>query len=704
MKKILSTVLLSACAMGASAAVNPDDYPVLELGKEYTLEAFGTFKGKIVAPESGLMIEYGNLPVYTLGADNELQHINYPDWQYAGYINNKQAYQFAVTEGTTYFVEEDFIMNAGTITFEMNPKVKIVDYSPALGEVFDVADSEFIGITFNQNVTIGKATVSCGNLSETFSTRNLGSDYALLVRDAMLKWYDADAVKGGETLTVLLEEVKDAAGNDVEPIELNYIVAYPPYRLVDTKLPEAILSYMPESSDATKAVFTFSGPMAPNPDIRLCYSPIELGYEYVEQLEATVEGNTVTVDFAGKLRVSAEMSPTGLSYPQFDLRLIGIRDARGQIVLSGEGMRGSFHLQVPFAEIPRLEVTTQFTPENGADLGDAKEIKIYFNKANDINYTGVTFTSGAEQTTVDKSAIAEQKISADEVELTVPVPEGWASKPSVKVCLAGLQTSDGYDHSADFTAKYNGFTLTFVNPADGSRLASLAKGRTITVDSNLKSGSELTFAVSNPAGEVIYGPVAMAQRSEGSYVHAMESEVTLYTSTVYTLSFTNGNATETVSIIGMSPAFEFSANDLTAVDPQEGSAVTDGQTIHLSFAGLVTVEPVEGSAPFTAATTSDYADGNYDNEWALTLGDLAGATEVNLAFRAYDQENLVVQGNQGTEKESYFLLKYNTESGIIELPADVNNDINGIYDLNGRRLNAPVKGVNIINGHKVLVK
>lgn len=701
MKKILSIALITASAMSAVAAVNPDDYPTLELGKDYELTMFGEFKGKIVAPEDGQMIEYGQLHVYTLGEDGELQLMGYPDWQYAGYIHGKQAYQFSVTAGTTYFVYESFVMSSGTISFEMNPKVEVVSSTPASGEVFDVADKEFISLTFNQNVTIGSATLSCGTLSEPVSTRALGSDFSILVRDVMIKWYDSKAVTGGETLTLKLDEITDGGGNAVEPITLEYIAGYTPVILIDTKLPETIFSYMPESSDATKAVFTFSGPMGENPNITLCYSPIELGYEYVEPLTATVEGNTITVDFAGKLRVADRMSPTGISYPQFDLRLYSLRDARGQIVLSGEGMHGSYHLQVPFTEIPRLEAITQFTPENGADLGDATEISIYYNMASEFAYSGVVFSSGNEQVVVNKDELTVKDLGNNEAELTVAIPAGWASKSDVKVSLSDFKATDGYDHSAEFSAKYNGFVLTFVNPAAGSKLASLASGRTITVDSNLKAGSELTFAVAQ--GEnVVYGPIAMDARAEGSYIHAMNHDVILYTGTEYSLVFTSGQSTESVTVYGTSAEFAYSPTELVSVSPEEGSMVTAGQELTLLFSGLVSIEALEESAPFTATTASEIADSGFDNLWKLTLGQV-GETEVTVAFRAYDQDNLIVKGNQGEEAQSYFRLTYNTETGIVEI-SGVRPSDSAVYDLKGRRLNSPVHGINIINGKKVLVK
>lgn len=697
MKKILS-IFFAATALSA-AAINPADFPTLELGKDYPTETYKEFKGKFVAPENGIMIEYGTVPVFTLGDDNELQDLGEGAWQYAGYINGRQAYQFHVAAGTTYYAYDSFVMDASTVRFEMNPKVEIVECLPAVGSVYDVADEEFITLILNQNITIGSATISCGKATETILTRAIGSNISLLVRDVMIQWYDNKTLVGGEALTVTLSDLKDSGNNDVDPITLTFIAAGEPYVMLSSKLPETIVSYMPESSEATKAVFTFSGPMAPNPNIQLCYSPVELGYEYYEPLEAVVEGNTITVDFAGKLRISEEMSPEGREYSYFDLRLFALRDARGQLVLSGEGMKGSYHLQVPFYEIPRMEINAQFTPENGAYLTEAdKVVTIYFNNAKDIEYSGIQFTSNGETVIVNKNEITVTPISDDEVELTVNIPAGWAAKKDVYVSLADLACSDGRNHSRELSAKYNGFTVTFVNPAEGSKLPSLVQGRTISVDSNLEAGAELLFSITAD-GETIYGPYAMTERTAGSYVHPMQKEVVLYSGISYNLHFTAGTSEEVVKIVGTSAEFEYSPNEFLSIDPAEG--VVSGP-ITVKFSGLVALIPMPESVDFTEEHCSDFENfEGYDNTWAISLGNAEG--DVILAFRAIDMDNKTVQGNVGNEAQSYFRFAYNANSGIIEVescgePGEL------IFDLQGRRLPHPTKGINIINGHKVLIK
>ncbi len=700
-KLIISTIMLTAAAAAASAAVNPDEFPLLEINTDYHIQAYKEFKGKIIAPESGMMIEYNDCPVYLLGTDGELAEI--PDRQFAGYINGQQAYQFPVEAATTYYVYTEFAMSDGTIRFAMNPKLAIQGTTPAQNEVLSISRNSFISVMFNQNVNVGNVMVECNGHSEPVEIRINASDLSIPVRDVMAAWYDKGIIAGGETLLVRLDDITNALGEAQDPIELHFIAAPAPAKLLSVTLPEAIASYMPESGPTTRAVFTFSHPMAADPEIELCYAPISdaLGYEYTEKIEAKVSGKVITVDFAGKLRASQDMAPSGNRFDSFDLRLFLLRDTDGQYVLSpSEGMLGSFHMQIPYVETEKLDIATQFTPEAGADLDGTDAISIYYTDASAVSYSGVTFTSGNEQITVNTDEITVAYLGNDQAELTVAIPLGWATKENLIVSLADLKVTDGIDHSADFRAKYNGFTLLFASPADGTRQASLAAGSTVTIDTNLKSGDAVSMQISN-GDKTVYGPVDMTERYEGAFTHVMQREVILYSGTTYTIEFTAANGVETVSLGGTSSPFEFSPTRLIAISPSEGAAMADNGLIRLEFDGLVSIEPEAGSTDFVASTASDNAEEGFDNTWTLRLGKLSG-DEAVVAFKATDQDALIVEGNAGVETQSHFRYVYKVESGILEIvEAAVSADA-AIYDLTGRRLPHPSRGINIINGRKIL--
>lgn len=706
MKKLSFLSMIAALAFQASAAVDTSEFIDLELGKDYEVVAFKPFQGKVTAPETGQIVIYSCLPVYTLDNAGELELLSEEQRKYAGYINGKQVYQFSATKDVTYYIYDRFPMTSETLRLEMNPALKMLSSEPAVGETYDLAGNPHILLIFNQNLNIGKATVSTGNLSADVVTHSNGSSVAAEVNDALQAWYDANQLNEGDAITLTLTEVTDALGTAVDDITLSLRAAGKPYKMIDYKLPEVIYSYMPESSVATKAVFTFDGPMGENPNIQLCYSPIELGYEYYEQMEATVEGNKIIVDFAGKLRASAMMSENGVVWPDFDLRLFSIKDARGQLVSTGNNaMIGSYHLSVPYHEIPRLKIDSSFTPANGSDISGETEINIYYNNANGFTFDGISFKSGSESVVVAAADfVKNEQISESEREITVAIPQGWATKPNVEVSFSNIKCNDGYDHSDDIKAKYNGFTITFVDPAAGSRLATLAKGRTITIDTNLEAGVAVTFAISDSDGNIVYGPAEMTSRNSGSYVHTMEKKVTLYRGTDYDMVFTTADGkSESIALIGNGKEFEYSGLELISMNPADKSEIERGARIALEFSGLVVISKLEGSVDFTANNVNSAEDYNgYDTNWELVI-DPEAEGEIHLIFSAPDMDNVATEGNEGEEDESHFHFTFTVSSGAIDaIKAEMLS--NGIYNLKGQRLSAPVKGVNIIDGRKILVK
>lgn len=695
MKKIL-TFAFAACAMYASAAINPEEFIDLEFDKEYTVEQFKTFKGKITPAESGVIIEYGGIPAFTLAANGELEQI--PDWEYAGYINGKQAYQFKAVAGTTYYIYSDFVMDDGVISLSLNPALRILDIDPAPGSVFDISANEFATVTTNQNISVGKASISVASTSVDAEMIIYGTATSVRMRQALSELYNNGVITGGENITVVLSNIKDALGKRIDDITLKYVAASAPYTLVDTQIPDPVYSWVPAGSEGAKAVFTFSGPVAPNPVVNLCYSPIELGYEYTEPLNAVVDGNTITVDLAGKLRTPEIMSGSGSVLDFIDIVLIGIKDNRGQYMLANEGSLGSYLFRVPFTNIEPITFAVEFTPAYGSNLKDETEISIAYNHPDQLDFSAVIFTSGNES-----AAISKSDLTVDNGLITVRIPEGWQNKSNVVVTLADLETADGIDHSAEFTAKYNGFALLFSNPANGASLAALNKGRTITIDSNLNDGEQVSLTISCN-DETIYGPVEMVQRSEGQYIHAMTEDVTFYSGESYLFTFSARGTQETIQISGTTTPFEFSDIELRSISPSEGATLIGNDSITVEFTGLVAIEKAAGSVDFTAEGLSTDLDvTGYDNMWKLILpADLPEGT-FEIAFSAVDQNDNIVKGNVGSEAQSHFVVSYITTSGILEITAS--GEKQQIFDLNGRRLSATTKkGIFIINGKKTLVR
>ncbi len=681
--------MLAVTSVTASA-VNPAEFPVLEPGKEYKLEAKKSFMGKYTPTENGQVIEYAPIAAWTLSG-GELQQITEQDgYHYAGYINGKQAFQFSVTAGETYYFYESFVMDDGVFVFELNPELTLLTSTPEVGEVYDPAARSYIEYTFNQNLNIGKANMSVKDLSADVDVHIIGSTVSVVVNDVLHQWYNENKITGDEILKITLSDITDGMGNKIDDMSFSYVTAHKPVEMVNAELPVEILSWYGENNTPAKAVFTFSGPMAQNPMIELCYAPVDLGYEYHEQMDAVVDGNTITVDFGGKRRTSAEMSTSGRTDNNFYLLLIGLKDASGQVVWSNEqGSVGSYMYDIPFTEIPRLNITSEFTPSLGASLENAKSIKIYFNCADHLTYSGVAFSSGSEKVVVSKDDISVDQISDTEVELTVPVPTGWNTKKDVIVTLDGLTADDGYDHSSDISAKFNGFTLLYCSIKDGSRVKSIAEGAIVKVETNLAEGSKLTFEVAD-----MFGPVEMTAEGDGVYTFTMSEPLVFEVDKTYTINFiADGNGTETLSIIGDTAPYEFSDIILESITPESGAELTADSTIKLIFSGLVYIEMSE-SAPFTS-TPAGHDDSGYDYEWDIKFNNVSSENLV-LAFSVKDMDGKVVEGNKGVDAGSYFHYVFNSEnSSISEINSVKSSEI---YDLQGRRVIKPAHGLYIQSG------
>lgn len=683
-----------AASIVATAQINPSEYIDLELEHDYTLEYMKSFKGKYTPTEGGQLIEYGAVPVY-LADGTEI------DTQYAGYIGGKQAYQFAVTPGTTYFFRQDFVMIGGTFSIAMNPEVKLLSVTPQLEERYDPAANSYIELVFNQALSIDRCELAVGaELKADVDIITGGSTISIDLNPQLQKWYNQDLIAGGEQLTVTLCGVTDGIGTQLDNITYSYKAAKKPNTFVEAKLPSAVSSWYKESSDESRASFTFTGDMASDPTVQLCYAPVEIGYEYIEPLPAIVSGNTITVDFSGKHRTSANMSAEGRTDKSIYVRMLSLKDSDGQMIWStGQGTIGSFVFELPFAEIPRLDITSEFTPSAGSNLAGRESVKIYFNCADHIAYFGVTFTSGDESVTVPADRITVDNISASEVELTVNIPDGWSAKSDVTITLDGLATDDGYDHSADIKGKFNGFVVTYCSIKEGDAIKSLLKGQIIKTDTNLADGDALSCTITNGEGTVTYGPEAMTQSSAGTFIHELAHDLYFDLGQSYCLTLTTADGkTETINFAGANVPYEFSAVHFTAIDPADGSELMAGQAVNITFDGLALIEPLDDSAPFSA-TAVDATDG-YSATWQLTLGQSGDQT---VLFKATDMDNITVEGNSGMGISSYFSFTFHQSESSIEaiIPANAEG---AVYDLCGRRVNHTGKGLYIINGKKTAVK
>lgn len=82
----------------------------------------------------------------------------------------------------------------------------------------------------------------------------------------------------------------------------------------------------------------------------------------------------------------------------------------------------------------------------------------------------------------------------------------------------------------------------------------------------------------------------------------------------------------------------------------------------------------------------------------------ANPTAATTAFNMNSNTQILHTYRAGDAGSIFGLLPFGSHAGLEAVAAPANVKLQGIYDLQGRKLAAPVKGINIINGQKVLVK
>jgi hypothetical protein len=126
-----------------------------------------------------------------------------------------------------------------------------------------------------------------------------------------------------------------------------------------------------------------------------------------------------------------------------------------------------------------------------------------------------------------------------------------------------------------------------------------------------------------------------------------------------------------------------SSNDGQTVGSQQSSV---GYTLRGTLKSIGNAEAVELGAYVM----------NDDAKWHPVLSDTEEHKAVTIpAFRCY-----LLQSRQGTRANIGMILEDAT--GVEQLRTIDSDGTERVYDLSGRRLSAPTKGINIINGKKVL--
>ncbi len=124
-----------------------------------------------------------------------------------------------------------------------------------------------------------------------------------------------------------------------------------------------------------------------------------------------------------------------------------------------------------------------------------------------------------------------------------------------------------------------------------------------------------------------------------------------------------------------------------------GHQMTITRIVDVEAAAARRVAPVDGVHTITAT--------DFDENKSV---ELEGLEEGKYKIEAPAGMFLVNGKSSAAVSRSFTVHSDGSTTGVKEISAEAANGVQVIFDLQGRRLSAPIKGVNIINGKKVLVK
>lgn len=567
--------------------------------------------------------------------------------------------------------------------------------------------------TTNWNATTKKGSIKC--ITQLVGT-TLSVDYSA----ALQQLFDEGDLKPGDELTLALRLQDDTGsywlGNGNGIHKLSFVAGSQQANLVSEKIPSKILSYMDPSNEDGKLILTFDQPLATDiaaDQIRFAYGNIDstdLDNEYTEvNIPFSVDGNSLIVDFTGVSRKRIELLPGSKNlYDSFTVKIMGIKDAAGTFVKSpGAGTVGSFSYLIPYEELEALEITHEFIPASGSSLEGVEKINLWVNNLDKFTFDGIRIDYRNEDgDRVSKLIpLAELKNNSSdpaELDVDIVIPAEMINATDVNVYLENVKTQDGFDHSEDVLARYDAFCILNITPEPGATMDKLAKGTVITfsdnwaeqypdryltyslVDNNPVSADQATllssYVVRQEDGtwgcEIFYDVDLFAGHSYSFIVNAFENELAT--------QFQNGGyldplSSDKVKWFGSQEPFRFSSFAFESITPSTTSKIVseNQRKFTLTFDGLVTLSPencyiLKGKGqtePFESLVPVDPQDEIYSNVWEATISEEFMATladYLNLSFKAYDRNGLLIEGNMGEEKYSYFYFNYEVSFSIPE--------------------------------------
>lgn len=722
-KYVMMLVLVLTGSMAAHAA-DVIDLGVLETNKGYDIDSKALYKGCFTAPEEGtLVVKSSNYDLLQPYNDEGLtDRINYTFLR----DNNTGhgSYKLKLTKGQTIWLAYNGLNKAtNTLTFgdDAAAKMALNEVLPAAGSTVMCTNTRQIAFRFNNPVACSRVEFVNGNYTKRLDAQISKSSILLDIKETFYKFMKENNLKEGDEFTIRLSGVRSA--EDAENIlgtdgvlETKFICGKKPVALLSEgnySNDHKFLSFWPTGTpdgiftlqfDSDLQVPTAEGY---NATAQLTYGDMstEAAERYMENLDIKIEGSKLTIDLTGKDRTPYKMLGSNALYDNILFAISHVRDAEGYPVYSsGSGSIGSFTRSMPY-ELVSVEANTEFTPANGESLKGVDNLEVFATDYKKFSFSGVKFTYTVNKETKSVVVTNYTATADDAIEgaytINIPVPaEVKAGASNVMVSFENLVAADGKDHSAKFSAIYDGFTITSATyQADSESAAIEWAGADIPV---LKSGAILKFAINQDTEHVGYMNYTITDLNPNEGDDAMiattasilyNEETGEWESEIYGLNNTktylghtyvvNVNAYETradfdryhndpvgtasFTFNGSSEPYVYSDVNLASISPEDFN-ITSAKDFRIvaKFDGLVKV--IEGvtciaggaasdDAPFTLTPTDPDEEG-YSDEWTLTLEDylLAQQTsqQITVNIAAEDQDGHRVQGNYRKEENSLF--------------------------------------------------
>lgn len=529
----LTVCVAAACAIPAQAALTE----LGELQNGVTYEFPGDF-GSVSATFT--VLQDGNVRVECTGTEIPA----YKDADYDGafesdfsYINGNPVRIYKnLHAGDVMYFYCGFVMDKGTITVnngEIPLKVVSMDPSPNEGEAgyyggsFSISGDSRVQFNFNLPVKVSAGTLQVGDTKINVMPEVSMNMATMTVAPTMLNMYRNGTLKAGDEMTLTLSGVteKDNPNNKANGtgvVEAKFIVAGMPITLVSTQNTPTtgepvMLSYYLPDNPAAKVKFTFSGNLnTENPPFaRITYGNMDYieAEMYNENLQGTIDGNTITFDLAGVVRRPEVMCPDLPADKRVDYIAFVVHNIKGedgQYMYTGS-VSNPYTLPYSYTlGVVTYTIASDYTPNPAIkDLAAGDAMEIFVMDGKNIEFDGVKFTytaSGAEAEYVvpmSMLTVAPDELVPSDILINLTAPElpGIDADSQVVVTLNNLLCADGLDHQQDVTATYKQYAAGVNSVAAQQNEADVYNAQGIRV---LKAAS--AAQVNNlPAGLYIFG-------------------------------------------------------------------------------------------------------------------------------------------------------------------------------------------------------